>query len=155
MRVSRLTGFAAYVVTLRGAARILYDQSLVPNATLIDVAISHLCHDNTLTCYGAYPMLMGRYRAIGPKTRDSDRRTSSNAAEKGSGGGQNGDVRGEGESEFTVFPASLNLGKLMSGESMVVTNGKEKDVREVDLRVEGEVVSKGEGVRVGRGEYVD
>ena len=87
MRVSRLTDLAAYAVTLRGAASILYDQALLPNATLIDVAISHLCHDNTLTCYGAYPMLMGRYRAIGPKTRDSARRTSSNAAEKGSGGG--------------------------------------------------------------------
>lgn len=130
-QVSKLTGTAAYAISLRGAARMLHDQALLPHATAIDMAISNMCNRNTLPqpfCYGTYPMLIGRYRAIGPKYRDSDRRTSSNEAESGSGGGQDREERKEAESEFTVYPVSLNAGRLMRGEAVVKANGVEKEV---------------------------
>lgn len=154
MQVSKLTATAAYAISLRGAARLLYDQALLPDATTIDMAMSNMCRRNTYTtpfCYGTYPMLFGRYRAIGPKTRDSDRRTSSNAAKAGSGGGQSKEDRLEPESEYMVFPVSLNLGRLLRGEVLVRAN-EEGEVREVDLR-EVEMPRGGE-VWVGKGEYV-
>lgn len=142
MRIDRLTGLAAYAVSLPGASKILFDQALTPNATAIDVGISALCRDDTLACYGAYPTIVGRYRAAGRKSRDSDRRTMSNWKEKGSGGKQSGDVRLVGESEFLVEGGSLGVG--LGGW-----------VREGGMRGEREDVMVGEGVWVGEGEYGD
>jgi hypothetical protein len=156
LQVSKLTGTAAYAISQRGAARMLYDQAVLPNAASIDVAISDMCHRNayaTPFCYGTYPMLIGRYRAIGPKARDSDRRTSSNHAVPGSGGGQSHADRLEAESEFTMFPVSLNAGRLLRGETVVIGNDvQENTTREVDLITL--VLPKGESVWVGREEYV-
>ncbi|KAF2788668.1 glycosyltransferase family 25 protein, partial [Melanomma pulvis-pyrius CBS 109.77] len=75
--VSKMTATRAYAVSLRGAARLLYDQSMIPNAQAIDLAMAKLCrYDNnwgSAFCLGAYPMLFGRYMAIGPINKDSDR----------------------------------------------------------------------------------
>jgi hypothetical protein len=156
MQVSKLTGTAAYAISLRGAARMLYDQALLPNAAAIDTAISDMCRRNEYDapfCYGTYPMLIGRYRAIGPKARDSDRRTSSNEAEPGSGGGQSLEDRLEPESEFTVFPVSLNARTLLQGGVMVRAVNVEKDmVGEADLRTFR--LPRGRAVWVAKDEYV-
>lgn len=127
----------------------LHDQALLPNAKAIDVGISDFCsrQEYGRPCYGAYPMLFGRSRGIGPKSRDSDRRTSPNEAVKGSDGGQAKEDRLLPESEFTVFPVSLNLKKLMKGETVLPTNDQERDtLKSVDLKTV--VVSEGDEVFV-------
>jgi hypothetical protein len=155
LRVSKLTGTAAYAISQRGAARMLHDQVMFPNAAAIDVALSNMCRRNAFVtpfCYGTYPMLVGRYRAVGPKARDSDRRTSSNKANSGTGGGQSHADRQVAESEFTVFPVSLNVGRLLGGEKTVLSNNAKKDmVKEADLT--SFLLPKGEAVWVRKNEY--
>lgn len=73
-------------------------------------------------------MLFSRFCSIGLKSRDLDRRTSSNKAAKGSGGGQAKEDRLSPESEFTVFPVSLSLKRLMNGETELPANDHEKDL---------------------------
>lgn len=157
MEVNKLTGTAAYAISLRGATRLLYDQSMLPNAQAIDMAQLALCrHDpyGTPFCLGAYPMIFGRYRAIGPQDKDSDRRAESNEAEAGTGGYQNSNDRLEPESEFTVFPVSLNIGRMMKGEWVLPANAPDVDlVKEVDLRTF--VFPRGREVFVKPEEYVD
>ena len=123
---------------------------MLPNAQAIDVAMLALCrHDeawNEPFCLGAYPMIFGRYRAIGPQDKDSDRRASSNEDKPGSGGFQDTAQRTEAESEFTVFPVSLNVGRLLKGETKFRSNDPARDLmKEVDLSTfefpRGEVVS--------------
>jgi hypothetical protein len=115
MEVRRSTSLTAYALSLRGAALLLHDQALLPNAKVIDVSISDFCSrlEYGRPCYGASPMLSGRFRSIGPKSRDSGRHTSSNEAVKGSGGGQTREDRLLPDSEYTVFPVSVNLKKLI------------------------------------------
>lgn len=153
LRVHRFTSTTAYALSLLGAARLLHDQTQVPHARAIDVAISDFCARNTYNtpCYGAYPPLFGRFRGIGPKSRDSDRRTSSNDAQRGSGGGQAKDERVVPESEFTVFSVGLNLGGLLKGETVVKASDERDMLGSVDLRVF--VMPDGEAVWVGRDEY--
>jgi hypothetical protein len=155
LRVSELTGTAAYAISQRGAARILHDQVMFPNAVAIDFAIFNMCWRNTFVtsfCYGAYPMLVGRYQAIRPKVRDSDRRTSSNKANPGTGGGQSHADRQVAESEFTVFPVSLNVGRLLRREKTVLANNAKKDmVKEADLIAF--LIPKGEAIWVRKNEY--
>lgn len=138
MEMSKFTATTAYAVSLRGAARILYDQALLPNANAIDMAMLALCRKDpygSAFCFGSYPMIFGRYRAIGPQSKDSDRRTMSNEAKNGSGGFQDNADRLEAESEFTVFPVSLNIGRLMRNEWVIPAVDTETDLlKEVDLR---------------------
>lgn len=156
MEVSKFTSTTAYALSLRGVARLLHDQALLPNARAIDMGISDFCNRNTYgtSCYSAYPMLFGRFRSIGPKSRDSDRRTSSNDAQKGSGGGQAKDDRLLPESEFTVFPVSLNLERLLKGETVIMANDQERDMmKSVDLK--DFIIPDGEEVFVRKNEYVE
>ncbi|EUC42100.1 glycosyltransferase family 25 protein [Bipolaris oryzae ATCC 44560] len=121
MEVNKLTGTGAYALSLRGAARLLYDQSLLPNAQSIDVAIQELCrHDGNWPepfCLGAYPMIFGLYRAIGALDRDSDRKVEDSKKESGYSGQRSKLMRKKGESKFTVFPVSLNLRGLLQQET--------------------------------------
>jgi GR25 family glycosyltransferase involved in LPS biosynthesis len=157
LEVSKFTGAAAYALSLRGAATLLYDQSMLPNAQAIDVAMLALCrHDpyGTPFCLGAYPMIFGRYRAIGPESKDSDRRASSNELEPGTGGFQSGKERLQPESEFTVFSTSLNIWRLMKGEKVLPACQPKVDLeKEVDL--DQVVFPRGQEVVVTSEEYTD
>ncbi|KAJ4356777.1 uncharacterized protein N0V89_004813 [Didymosphaeria variabile] len=157
MEMSKFTATTAYGVSLRGAARLLYDQALLPNANAIDMAMLALCRKDPYGspfCFGSYPMIFGRYRAIGAQDKDSDRRTMSNEVQSGSGGYQDSADRLEPESEFTVFPVSLNIGRLMRNEWMLPAVDPESDlVKEIDLRTFR--FPKGKEVIVNPEEYVE
>ncbi|KAF3046740.1 hypothetical protein E8E11_002655 [Didymella keratinophila] len=43
MEISRFTSLTAYALSLRGAAQLLHNQALLPNAKAIDVSISYFC----------------------------------------------------------------------------------------------------------------
>lgn len=153
--VVKLTATTAYAVSLRGAARLLYDQSMLPNAKSIDMAILKLCRYDAWGlpfCLGAYPMLFGRYRAIGPIDKDSDRKSGNENESKLIP--QNGRDRLVPESELTVFPVSLNIGRLLKGEHIIPSVAPKKDMMaEVDLKKF--ILPKGQPVFVKTGEYVD
>jgi hypothetical protein len=159
MEVNRLTGTSAYGISLRGAARLLYDQSLLPNAQAIDLAMAVLCRRDDIWnepfCLGAYPMIFGLYRGIGSLDKDSDRGSqdkdsdhgaSSNGNKFGSGGPQDKMMRKKGESKLTVFPVSLNMGGLLKHETKFRANDPTQDMMpEIDLSTfefpRGEVVT--------------
>jgi hypothetical protein len=99
-------------------------------------------------------MIFGRYRAIGPVSKDSDRRTMSNAVEPGTGGFQSSKERKKPESEFTVFSTSLNIWGLMKGERVILACAPEADLqKEVDL--DHVTFPRGEVVEVEPEEYKD
>jgi hypothetical protein len=128
MEVYTMRGTGAYALSLRGAARLLYDQSILPNAQPIDVAISDVCRHDTWKepfCLGVYPPIFGLFRSIGPMDKDSDRRADIKAAKDES---KEAPVeppvvkmRKEATSKLTVFPASLNIEKLLRGETVFQT----------------------------------
>jgi hypothetical protein len=157
MEINKFTGATSYGLSLRGAATLLYDQSLLPNAQAIDTAMLSLCRRDPFGspfCLGAYPMIFGRYRAIGSTAKDSDRRTSSNEDTPGTGGIQHITERLQAESMYTVFSVGLNIWRLMKGEWVVPACEPELDLqREVDLR--DVVFPRGREVVVGSEEYVD
>jgi hypothetical protein len=122
LEVNRVTGTAAYALSLRGAARLLYDQAIVPNAQPIDLAISDVCRHDTWKeafCLGVYPSIFGLFRGIGPIDRDSDRRSEDDidsAAKDETKPPPVVNMRKVADSKFTVFPVSLNIEGLLRGE---------------------------------------
>jgi hypothetical protein len=131
MEVNKMTGTAAYALSLKGAARLLYDQVIIPHAQSIDLAISVLCrHESTWNepfCLGAYPSLFGLFRGIGPMDKDSDRRADNNL-EAASAGKEETEItppeptvvkmRKVATSKHMVFPVSLNIEGLLKGETV-------------------------------------
>jgi hypothetical protein len=65
-------------------------------------------------------MIFGRYRAIGPMDKDSNRRKETSDAAPGMEGvAQSYRERLEPESQLTVFPVSLNIARLLRSEKVV------------------------------------
>ncbi|KAF2714386.1 glycosyltransferase family 25 protein [Pleomassaria siparia CBS 279.74] len=150
--VSRMTGLGAYGISLKGAARVLFDQSIMPNAQSIDVAVSQLCrydHWNQAFCLGAYPMVFGHYRAIGPVDKDSDRRATNYDADVAPPPVRQ---RLEPESTLLVYPASINIPRFLKNEHIIPALYPKWDMLpEIDL--ETFVFPKGRGVFVLSTEY--
>ena len=157
LEVSKMSATTAYAVSLRGAARLLYDQSVLPNAEAIDMAILKLCRYDTWGlpfCLGAYPMIFGRYRAIGPLSKDSDRRQQTNEANPGTQGMfQSKLERLEPVSELTVFPVSLNIARLLKSEKIIPSVDPKSDLLP-EINLEKFQFPRGQGVFVTPGEYV-
>jgi hypothetical protein len=153
MEVNRMTGTAAYAISLRGAARLLYDQAIVPDAQPIDLAIAVVCrHDATWNepfCLGAYPMIFGLFRAIGPMDKDSDRRSGgddASATKDETKAPPVVNMRKAAESKLTVFPVSLNIEGLLRGETKFKSADPAQDMMsEIDVSTfeypRGEVVT--------------
>jgi hypothetical protein len=129
MEVNKMTGTAAYAISLRGAARLLYDQVMIPHAQSIDLAIGLLCrHESTWNepfCLGAYPALFGLFRGIGPMERDSDRRADNDASAAQDETESKVEpptttvvkMRKVATSKHMVFPVSLNIEGLLRGKT--------------------------------------
>ena len=157
LEVSKLTAAGAYAVSLRGAARLLYDQSILPESEAIDTAMLKLCRHDTWGlpfCLGAYPMIFGRYRAVGPVKKDSDRRQQTNEAGLGMKGVfQSEDERLQPESLLTVFPVSLNIARLLMSEKIIPSVDPKSDLLP-EMNLEKFVFPRGQGIFVAPREYV-
>ncbi|KAF2264236.1 hypothetical protein CC78DRAFT_464096 [Lojkania enalia] len=154
--VYRFTATQAYAISLRGAARVLYDQTLQPHATAIDLAMAAMCKSERwgpTSCLGAYPMIFGRFRPAGPKDADSDRRASTNEADPGSIKEHTGE-RAEAESEFTVFPVSLNVEKLLANEWVISAQLPQQDMQK-NINLREFVFPRGGPVVVKPDEYIN
>jgi hypothetical protein len=144
MEVYKMTGTAAYALSLRGAARLLYDQAIVPDAQPIDLAISDVCrHDATWRepfCLGVYPSIFGLFRGIGPIDKDSDRRSDNDASAAKDETKESPiepqviKMRKAATSKLTVFPASLHIEELLRGETIFKTFDPVSDMMsEIDI----------------------
>ncbi|KAF2113971.1 hypothetical protein BDV96DRAFT_495107 [Lophiotrema nucula] len=150
----RFTATQAYAISLRGAARVLYDQALQPNARAIDMAMAQMCKREqwgSSSCIAAYPMIFGRFRAAGPMDGDSDRRAETNEADPGATVEKIGE-RKEAESECTVFPVSLNVDKLLAKEWVIPAQVPGKDMQE-SINLKEFSMPKGKPVVVRPDEY--
>ena len=121
---ARFYCLASYAVSLQGAAHILYDQAILPNAKGIDLGIGRMCArrlygDNR--CLTAYPMLFGVHKPAGNTSKESDRVA------------RPGEVRKVAQSENLVYPVRPNVGSLLKGETIIKAQWPEQAMlKEID-----------------------
>jgi len=99
-----------YALSLRGAERLLYHQSLSGSALVSDRALATLCRDRNygFRCISPYPTFIASHRAAGDTDKDSDRLFGR-------------EIREIGYSEGLVFSTRLNMERLLSGEETVIS----------------------------------
>jgi hypothetical protein len=127
----KFTCLGSYAVSLAGAARIIYDQSILPNGREIDIALSTFCRRRPYGQYGclaSYPMITGIYRPAGSRSKDSDRKEL--GVDK---------IRETAVSENLMFSVRLNLASLLHGQTLVKAQFPEtamlKDIDAATLRI--------------------
>lgn len=133
-----------YALSLRGARRLLYHQSIAGHAAASDRALQRACNDRFMgfNCIAPYPPLVGTHRAAGSTAKDSDREDTSNVR---------GGYREKGETGMIVFSARLNMERLMGPNNTVISQWPEKTmVEEMDHTAE---LPKGVGVWVSKDQY--
>lgn len=140
----QMSCLASYAVSIKGAARILYDQSILPHAKGIDSGLGGMCKGAEYgrnTCIGVYPMITGVHRPAGDASRDSDRKKLSSGYRK------------TAISDNLVYPVRLNLDNLLKGSTIVKAQNQEyallKEVDYTELRL-----PSGKGFVIAPDEYV-
>jgi hypothetical protein len=117
---------ASYAISLPGAARMLYDQAILPNAQGIDSSLSAFCRKQEYghsSCLATYPMITGVHLPAGDMARDSDRRTI-----------KPGRMRKVAQSDHLMFPVRLNLDVILRGDTLVKAQFPEFAlVKEIDI----------------------
>ncbi|KAG0645670.1 Collagen beta(1-O)galactosyltransferase 1 [Hyphodiscus hymeniophilus] len=104
----------SYAISIAGAARAIYDQAVLPKATAIDMGLGKICRKHEYgfsTCLGTYPMITGIHRQAGSVAKDSDRTDRKAKAHKPD--------RKVAQSDNLMYPVRLNLGSLLSGDTVV------------------------------------
>jgi hypothetical protein len=141
---------SSYALSLRGARKLLYHQSILGKALASDLALRTLCNHNWMnfTCYAPYPGLVGAHRAAGDTSRDSDRENK----KESDGTNVKGLVREVAETFDIAFPTLLNLKPLMSGNKTVLSQWPNDTLlSEIDIAHES---PRGHGVFVTKEEYL-
>lgn len=122
----KFTCLTSYALSIQGAAQILYDQSILPHAKPIDLALSDMCKREDYginTCISAYPMITGRHRPAGDLSRDSDRTTIASG------------VRKVALTDYLVFPVRVNIEALLKSKATVKAQNQEHAlVKEIDFK---------------------
>lgn len=101
-----------YALSLRGAQRLLYHQSMKGHAAVSDRALQRICNDRFMgfKCLAPYPTLIGTHKAAGMTAKDSDREDTT----KSNGGFRDVAVTGQ-----IVYSTRLNLDILMGDQKLV------------------------------------
>lgn len=147
-RVHSFTGIGTYAVSLKGAARIIYDQAILPRAGSFDTALSQICKGKSyakaygdIICIGVFPTMTGIHRPAGDMARDSDRQPDQTLVEDSNGHltpqtiGDTKLVRDVAMSENLMFPVRLNLGILLTRSTEVLAQFPTSALRrKVELR---------------------
>jgi len=101
---------AAYAISLKGAEKVLYRQSMLPFNEPVDNGMGSMCRDKTFqfSCISPFPTIVGTSRPAGPKNRLSDIH------------GSDGDlgVEEHARSESLVFPVRQNIERLFRGDTV-------------------------------------
>lgn len=118
---------ASYAITLQGAARMIYDQQVLPNAAAIDMALGGLCKRMPYgynSCLAAYPMITGTHRPAGDPAKYSDRTERVNKP-----------FTKTSVSRGLMYPVRLNLGALLKGETVIKAQYQESAMfKEIDMQ---------------------
>lgn len=135
----------SYAISLSGAARVLYDQAILPNARGIDMGLGGICKRHEYgfsTCLGTHPMITGIHHQAGNVAKDSDRKEIAAAPD-----------RKVALSDNLVYPVRLNLENLLKGESMVKAQYPEHAMlKEIDISTLE--LPKGSLAFVKKGDYI-
>jgi len=102
---------AAYAVSLRGAMKILYHESMSKYNSPVDTGLGWMCADpqswSDFRCIAPYPTIVGISRPAGNTDKfsdiDPDKFTEIQVSEKS-------------HSEHLVFPVRQNIGRLLAGQ---------------------------------------
>jgi len=133
----------SYALSLRGAKKLLYHQSMNGGAAPSDRALQRVCNDHFMDfkCFAPYPHLIGTHKSAGYTAKDSDREDKSSR----------GAFRETAETGQIVFSTRLNLGRLMAGEKTVLSQWpNDTMLSEIEL---GTKLPKGRGVFVTKDQY--
>ena len=101
-----------YALSLRGAQKLLYHQTMAGKASLSDRGLQQVCNDRYLgyKCIAPYPTLISTHKAAGATSKDSDREDTKTA---------DGGFRQVGETNQIVYSTRLNLERLLMGNQLV------------------------------------
>lgn len=144
---ARFSCTASYAISLQGAARFLYDQSVLPNGKAVDLGYAAYCKRRDYgrnSCLAVYPMLTGVHKPAGDASRDSDRKDD--VAGKV-------DIRKTARSEDLVYPVRLNLGALLKGQTTMAAQSPQLAMAsEIDMS--SLKLPSGRPVAVSKEEYI-
>ena len=102
---------AAYAISLRGAKKVLYRQSLLPFNEPVDNGMGTMCREKTFnfSCIAPFPTIIGTSTPAGKSNRGSDIR-----------GGTDEDawIQEKSQSYRLVFPVRQNIERLLAGETV-------------------------------------
>lgn len=133
-----------YALSLRGAQRLLYHQSISGQAAVSDRALQRICNNRFMgfKCFAPYPTLIGTHKAAGVTAKDSDREDTSKAR---------GGFREVAETGQIVYSTRLNMERLMMGNQSVRSQWpKETKMEEIDRTL---TLPRGQGVWVTKDQY--
>lgn len=140
--VSRGLCMPGYALSYRGAQRLLYHQSIAGEAIVSDRAINKVCGPRYMgmKCLATFPRIIGSHRAAGPTNKDSDRVDYS------------GKVRTTSETANLVFPAKVNLERLIGAKDGMVPSQFPNDTMLPEMKI-GAELPRGEGVVIEPWDY--
>jgi hypothetical protein len=100
---------AGYMISLRGAEKLLYHMSMQPYNQPIDVGMGIMCRLkwSDFTCISPFPTIVGVYKPAGDSSRWSDL-----------GHTDAGTIDEKGHAEKLSFSTRQNMGRLLTGQNM-------------------------------------
>ncbi|KAJ9606245.1 hypothetical protein H2200_009206 [Cladophialophora chaetospira] len=98
---------AAYGISLRGAEKVVFTESMVPFNTQVDSGMGIMCKDHILnfTCISPYPTVVGVSKPAGAANRGSDIRDLEDET-----------INEEGWSDRVVFSTRQNIPRILTGK---------------------------------------
>ena len=151
IRLNDMLTHPGYALSLRGAQKLLYHQSVIGPARVSDKALQRICNDRFMgfKCIAPYPTLFGSYKGAGNTAKDSDREDTT---------GQYGGIREKPITLGIVYSTRINMESLLEGGLTEGGNGKVKAQSQwPNDTMKGEIERPAQGewdYPVGRGVYV-
>jgi len=133
-----------YALSLRGAQKLLYHQTIAGPARVSDKALQRICTDRFMDfkCIAPYPTLIGSHKGAGLTAKDSDRENTA---------ANYGGFRDKAETIGIVYSARINMANLLAGGKKIESQWPNNTMlAEIDRAYE---VPKGRGVYVTKDEY--
>jgi len=132
---------AAYAISLSGAKKVLYRQSMLPFNEPIDNGMGSMCREKTLdfSCISVFPTIVGTSTPAGGKNRASDIHKSETEDEE---------YDDESHSWRLMFPVRQNIDRLLRGETKFKSAFPEITGEEMELSQIGSGVGHAESLEV-------
>jgi hypothetical protein len=131
---------AAYAISLRGAEKVVFTESMVPYNDPVDNGMGAMCNQHSLnfTCIAPFPTVVGISKPAGPSNRGSDIR-----------GLENEQVSEQGWSERIMYSTRQNIPRILTGAEDFVSVFNTERVPPLSLEEIGGGTGHGEWVWAG------